>query len=133
MSCSILAKQQSLLMPITTIRPLGRLATFAELQALAAQHDVQINGNEQAGDFCHPNPEQPKVTGHYAFDMNGNIRGDFIGHVMGKLGGSFTLTTGKAEVTITEKPFLLPQAVLKSKVTEALKDFCAGFDRNHAG
>ncbi len=114
-------------MPFTITQRLERPPTFAELQALAGQHDVQPNGNALAGDFCHPNPEQPKVTGRYAFEPNGDIRGDFNGHVMSKLAGSFALTRGKAEVTITEKPFLLPEAVLKSTLSVVLKDFCARF------
>jgi hypothetical protein len=116
-------------MSVIITQSLGRPPTFSELQALAAQHDVRIHGNESAGDFCHPNLEQPKVTGHYAFDPNGDIRGDFTGHVMGTLAGSFVLTTGKAEIIVTEKPFLLPEAVLKSIVSNSLKDFCARFAR----
>ena len=116
-------------MSIIIAQPLGRPPTFPELQALAGQHDVRIHGNESAGDFCHPDLEQPKVTGHYAFDPNGDIRGDFTGQVMGKLAGSFVLTAGKAEIIVTEKPFLLPEAVLKSMVSAALKDFCARFER----
>ena len=139
-------------MSFTVTQPLGRPPTFAELQALAKQHDVQINVRvkglrphaagrvkdlqphvadngvgELTGDFCHPHPEQPKVKGNYTFEPNGDIRGDFTAHVMGTLTGTFLLTTGKAEVTVTEKPFLLPEAVLKIKISEALKDFCAKF------
>ena len=109
------------------MQQLVRPPMFAELQALAAQHDIHIHGNELAGDFCHPNPEQPRVTGHYAFEPNGDLRGDFTGHVMGKLAGSFALTTGKAEIIITEKPFLLPEAVLKSTLSVVLKSFCDKF------
>jgi len=114
-------------MPLTITQQLGRCPTFAELQALAGQHDVRINGNESAGEFYHPNSNQPKVTGHYAFEPNGDIRGDFAGHFMGKLSGFFTLTNGKAEVTVSEKPFLLPEALLKSTLSLALKDFCDKF------
>jgi len=114
-------------MPFIITQPLGRPPTFRELQALAGLHDVRILGNELAGDFCHPNPEQPKVTGHYAFEPNGDLRGDFTGHVMGKLAGRFVFTAGNAEITITEKPFLLPEAVLKSTLSVVLKDFCAKF------
>jgi hypothetical protein len=117
-------------MSLTITQPLGRPPTFAELQALAGQHDVQINGNESAGDFCHPNPKQPKVTGRYVFEPNGNIRGDFTGQVMGRLAGSFALTAGQAEVNITEKPFLLPEALLKSTLSVVLKDFCARFEKS---
>jgi hypothetical protein len=114
-------------MPFTVTQPLGRPPTFPELQELARQHDVQIHGNELAGGFHHPNQEQPKVTGNYAFELNGNIRGDFTSHVLGKLTGTFVFTTGKAEITINEKPFLIPEAMLKSKLAEALKEFCARF------
>lgn len=114
-------------MPFTVTQPLERLPTFPELQALAGQHDVQINGNELTGDFCHPDLEQPKVKGSYAFEPNGDIRGNFASRVMGKLTGTFVLTTGKAEITVAERPFLLPESILKSKLTEALKGFCARF------
>jgi hypothetical protein len=114
-------------MPFTVTHSLGRSPTFPELQALARQHDVHITGNEQAGGFHHPDQNQPKVKGNYAFEPNGDIRGDFTSYVIGKLTGTFVFATGKAEVTITEKPFLLPEAVLKSKLSEALKDFCAKF------
>ncbi len=113
--------------PFTVTQPLGRPPTFSELQALAGQHDVQIHGNERAGDFCHPNPEQPKVKGNYTFEPNGDFRGDFTGHIIGKLTGTFVFTTGKAEITVTERPFLLPESVLKSTLSGALKEFCARF------
>jgi hypothetical protein len=123
-------------MPFTVTHPLGRPPTFPELQALAGQYDVQIIRGGQAGEFCHPDPDQPKVKGNYAFEPNGDIRGNFNIRVkglrphaagLGKLTGSFVFMTGKAEVTITEKSFLLPEAVLKSKLSEALKEFCAKF------
>ena len=114
-------------MAFTVTHQLGRPPTFPELQELASQFDVQIDGNELAGGFCHPDPEQPKVKGNYTFEQNGDLRGDFTSHVMGKLTGTFEFTTGNAGITITEKPFLLPEAVLKSKLSEALKEFCAKF------
>jgi hypothetical protein len=114
-------------MPFTITHSLGRPPTFPELQALARQYDVQFNGNERAGDFCHPDEEHPRVKGNYAFEKNGDIRGDFTGNVIGKLTGIFVLMTGKAEITITDKPFLIPEAVLKSKLSEGLKEFCAKF------
>jgi hypothetical protein len=111
----------------TVTHQLGRLPTFPEVQALAEQHEVQIDGNGLAGGFCHLDPEQPKVKGNYAFEPNGDLCGDFAGHVMGKLTGTFEFTTGNARITITEKPFLLPEAVLKTMLSEALKEFCAKF------
>jgi hypothetical protein len=114
-------------MPFTVTQPLGRVPTFPELQELARRHEVQIHGNELAGDFHHPNREQPKVAGNYRFEPDGGLRGEFIGHALGKLTGTFVFVTGKAEVTITARPFLLPEAVLKSKLSEALTGFCAQF------
>jgi hypothetical protein len=114
-------------MPFTVTQPLGRPPTFPELQALAGRYDVQINGNELSGNFCHPDPDQPKVNGNYAFAPNGDIRGEFTGHVIGRLTGTFVFTTGTAGITIIEKPFLLPESVLKSTLSGALKEFCAKF------
>lgn len=114
-------------MPFIVTHPLARLPTFPELRELAGQYDVRLDGNEQAGRFWHPDAEQPRVQGNYAFAPNGNICGDFTGHVVGKLTGTFEITPGEAGITITEKPFLLPEAVLKSKLAEGLKQFCAGF------
>jgi hypothetical protein len=109
------------------MHPLGRPPTFLELHALAGQHDVRFNGNERAGDFCHPDPEQPKVKGNYTFEPNGDIRGDFTSQMFGKLAGTFLFAAGKVEITITERPFLLPEAMLKSKLSGALKEFCEKF------
>ena len=114
-------------MSLTITEPMGKVPTFSELQALALQHHVQIKGGPLNGNFCHPDAEHPKVTGRYAIESNGNIRGDFTSHVMGKVAGTFAMTTGKAEIIINEKPFLLPEALLKSTLSAALKDFCARF------
>jgi hypothetical protein len=114
-------------MSFTVTHQLGRPPTFPEVQALAEQHEVQINGNELTGGFCHSDPERPKVKGNYTFEPNGDLRGDFTGNVMGKLAGTFEFTAGNAGITITEKPFLLPEAVLKTMLSEALKEFCAKF------
>jgi hypothetical protein len=114
-------------MPITVTHPLGRVPTFAELQALARQHQVQIIGHAQAGDFQHPAGEQPQVTGNYVFAPDGALHGEFMAHVLGKVAGTFAFTSGQAEITITAKPFLLPEPVLKSKLSEELEKFCAQF------
>lgn len=114
-------------MPFTLTHPLVRVPTFQELQDLASQHEVQISGTEQIGTFRHPGGEQPNVTGNYQFAPDGSLHGDFTGQVLGKLAGTFTLVNGQAEITITEKPFLLPEAVLKSKLAGELEKFCAKF------
>jgi hypothetical protein len=110
-------------MSFTITQPMERAPTFAEIQMLAGQHDVQIIGEELAGDFYHPDSKQPKVAGRYTIDLKGGVHGDFNSNTMGKLAGHFALTARKIEVTITEKPFLLPEAMLKSALSVALKEF----------
>ncbi len=114
-------------MPFIVTQPLGRVPTFAELQAMAGQHDVQIHGDGRAGEFFHPDREQPKASGNYRFEPDGGLRGEFTGNVLGKLAGTFNFQAGNAAVTITAKPFLLPEAVLKAKLAEALAVVCAQF------
>jgi hypothetical protein len=114
-------------MPFTITQPLGRVPSFAELQALAGQHGVQIHGDVRAGEFFHPGREQPKVNGTYRFEPDDGLRGEFTANVLGKLAGTFIFRTGNAEVTITAKPFLLPEAVLKAKLAGALAEVCAQF------
>ncbi len=114
-------------MPFTVTQPLGRVPTFAELQSLSGQHGVLIHGDERAGEFFHPDREQPRVNGNYRFESDGGLRGEFTGNYLGKLAGTFVFRTGTAEITITAKPFLLPEAVLKAKLAEALAGFCAQF------
>jgi hypothetical protein len=114
-------------MPFTVTQPLGRVPSFAELQALAGQHGVQIHGDGRAGEFFHLGREQSKVSGNYRFEPDGRLRGEFIGNFLGKLAGTIVVQTGKAEVTITAKPFLLLEAVLKAKLAEALAEVCAQF------
>jgi len=67
------------------------------------------------------------MAGNYVFEPNGDVHGDFTSGILGKLAGTFILTAGKAEVTITEKPFLIPESVLKSKLAEGLKAFGGRF------
>lgn len=114
-------------MPFTITQALGRVPTFPELQALARQHQVQINGNGQAGEFQHPGSEQPTVAGNYVFEPDGNLRGDFTGNILGKLAGTFAFVKGRAEITITAKPLLLPEAFLKARLAAELEKFCAQF------
>jgi hypothetical protein len=114
-------------MPFTISHPLGRPPAFSELQELAKQYEVQIIGDEHGGNFWHPNQESPKANGKYTLEENGDLRGEFTGYALGKITGIFIAMTGKAEITIEKSPLLMPTAVLKPKLTEALKAFCAKF------
>ncbi|HEV2693873.1 MAG TPA: hypothetical protein VG347_13350 [Verrucomicrobiae bacterium] len=108
--------------PFTISHPLGRVPTFTEIRTLAQEFEIQISGNDQAGAVSHP-----KANGTYTFENKGGLRGDFTAVVLGKITGVFVLMTGKAEITITDKPYLLPVALLKSKLLQGLEAFCTRF------
>jgi hypothetical protein len=98
-------------MSFTIIRDLERIPSYSILCKLAEQNHVQVSGDEHTGSFSFSGGE-----GDYAFGENG-IRGTFAGH---GVTGAFAFETGKAEVTITDKPFWLPEALLKQKIAEGL-------------
>jgi len=77
--------------------------------------------------FCHPDPEQPKVKGNYTFEPNGRHPRQICRRRARETGRELRVYDWKGEITITEKPFLLPEAVLKSTLSVVLKDFCAKF------
>jgi hypothetical protein len=109
-------------MRFTVTHTIGRVPTFAELQNLAKEHDVQIVGDDQKGEFNHP-----KAAGKYTFENGGELRGDFTGQVLGQITGFYVFMTGRADITITEWPFLLPERILRPRILEGLKAFCAKF------
>ena len=78
---------------------------------LAEQNHVRVTGNEHTGSFSCGG-----VEGDYQFGEDG-IHGKFAGH--GNM-GQFSFEIGKAAVTITDKPFWLPEMLLKQQITEGL-------------
>lgn len=107
--------------PFTVSHPLGRVPTFGELQEKAKLYEVQIKGNDRAGEWMHS-----KAAGKYSFEKAGEISFDFSVPVPGLTGFSL-LQAGKAEITITERPFYVPESLLKPKIMEHLKVFCDMF------
>ena len=85
------------------------------LRKLAAQNQINITGSERAGSFsCRG------VTGDYEFGEAG-LRGKLSGH---GVKGEFSFVGGEVVVTITDKPFWLPEMLLKQKLTAGLDTFC---------
>jgi hypothetical protein len=103
-------------MAFTITRNLERLPSYSLLCKLAEQKRVHVTGNELAGSFsCRG------VEGDYQYGADG-IHGKFAGH---GVTGEFTFEIGKVALTITDKPFWLPEMLLKQKLAEGLNTFCA--------
>ena len=83
---------------------------------LAEQNHIHVTGNERTGSFLWRG-----VAGAYEFSED-RIHGTFAGH---GVTGAFSFEIGKAAVTITDKPFWLPEMLLKQKITEGLATLCS--------
>jgi hypothetical protein len=84
---------------------------------LAEQNHVCLTGNERTGSFsCRV------VEGDFKFGED-CIHGTFAGS---GVTGEFSFEIGKAAITITDKPFWLPEMLLKQKITEGLDTLCNG-------
>ena len=98
-------------MSFTIIKNLEQLPSYSMLCKLAEENHVHITGNEHTGSFL-----SHGVEGDYEIGEDG-IRGKFTGH---GVTGTFSFEIGKATVTVTDKPFWLPERLLKHKITEGL-------------
>jgi hypothetical protein len=101
-------------MSFTITRGLDHLPSYATLCKLAEQYHFNITGNELTGSFSFRGGE-----GHYQFDANG-MHGTFVAH---RVTGRFSLEIGRAIVTVIEKPFWLPEMLLKRKIEDGLNTF----------
>lgn len=98
-------------MSFTIIKNLEQPPTYAMLCKLAEQNHVRVTGDERSGRFsCRG------VEGDYVLGDEG-IHGNLAGH--GVL-GAFSFEIGRATVTISDKPFWLPELLLKQKIAEGL-------------
>lgn len=103
-------------MSFTITRNLEQLPSQAMLRKLAEQNHVHLAGNESSGTFsCRG------VEGSYETSAAGT-HGTFAGH---GVTGEFSFEPGKVAVTITDKPFWLPEMLLKQKIAERLDLLCA--------
>jgi hypothetical protein len=96
-------------------RQLAQLPSYAALRQLAEQNGVNVIGNEHAGSL-----QGQGGNGDYEFGAD-YVRGDFSAY---GVVGTFECVPGKATVTVTDKPFWLPEALLKQKLAEGLERFC---------
>jgi hypothetical protein len=98
-------------MAFTINHPLQQLPTYSRLCQLAEQHHFLVTGDEHAGSFS-----RDGVAGSYQFSKAG-IQGNFAAH---GVKGTYVLAGGQAAVTVEEKPFWLPETLLKQKIAEGL-------------
>ena len=106
-------------MSFTIVENLDQLPSYPLLCRLAEQNRIRITGDELAGSFL-----GREVAGDYEFGGDA-IRGRFASH---GVAGEFSFEVGKATVTVIEKPFWLPEMLLRSKIVEGLDLF-----RNEVG
>ena len=78
---------------------------------MAEQNQVRVAANERTGSLSGDG-----IEGDCKFGDDG-IHGKFAGH---RITGAFSFEIGTGAVTITDKPFWLPELLLKRKVTEGL-------------
>jgi len=103
-------------MSLTITQNLEEVPSYAMLCRLAGQNQVQLTGNERTGSFS-----SRGVEGNYEFAgecLHGEVSG--LG-----VKGRFDFEAGKVTVTITDKPFWLPEALLKQEITDGLAVLCA--------
>lgn len=98
-------------MSFTIIKILEQLPSYLMLCKLAEQNSVRVTGDERTGSFSGHGME-----GDYKFGDDG-IHGKFAGH---RVTGTFSFEIGKAAVTVTDKPFWLPETLLTQKIMEGL-------------
>jgi hypothetical protein len=82
---------------------------------LAEQHHIHITGDERTGSFSGRG-----VEGDFQISEQ-NIRGAFASH---GVKGVFAFQIGEATLTVTDKPFWLPEVLLKQKITGGLNSLC---------
>ena len=102
-------------MLFTITRKLDLHPSYSTLRKLAEQSKVCVIGNEHVGSFS-----SSGVEGTYKFNAQ-DIRGTFACH---GVKGEFSLELGNAAITINEKPFWLPETLLKQKITNGLEKIC---------
>lgn len=102
-------------MSFTIRRKLEQVPSHATLCKLAEQNHIRITGDERTGSFSGRG-----VAGDYQLGDDGS-QGTFAGH---GVTGKFSLTPGEVAVTITGKPFWLPETLLRQRLADGLDRFC---------
>ena len=102
-------------MSFTITRKIERLPSYSLLCKLAEENRVQVTGNEHAGSFS-----VRGVRGDYEICKD-CVHGKLAGH---GVTGEFSFVIDQATITVGDKPFWLPETLLRQKITEGLDTFC---------
>ncbi len=106
-------------MPFTIVKTVQGLPSYAGLVRVAEKNHVRLTGDDQVGSFAGHG-----VAGDYAFSPNG-IHGRFAGH---GITGEFAFEADAASVTILDKPFWIPETLLRQKITAGLDELWKELD-----
>lgn len=98
-------------MSFAITRRFEQVPGYSALCKLAVENQVIVVGNEHTGSFS-----RKDLQGDYQFG-EGSMKGRFSSH---GVNGEFTIENGEAAVTVIEKPFWLPESLLKRKIAEGL-------------
>jgi len=98
-------------MAFMIIKNLEQLPSYPMLRKLAEANHVRVTGDEHTGSFS-----SGDVEGDYQFREDG-LHGTFA--TCG-VTGEFSFEIGQATVTVIEKPFWLPETLLRHKIVEGL-------------
>ncbi len=101
-------------MSFTIVKNLEQIPSYPTLCELAQRNQVLVFGDEHSGSFS-----ARGVQGDYHFNGEG-IQGKFSGH---GVRGEYSLSAGIATVSVIEKPFWLPESLLKRKIEDGLTSF----------
>jgi hypothetical protein len=111
-------------MAFTINQPLEPVPAYPALCKLAERNQVTVAGDERAGSFSGRG-----VEGKYEYGPD-SLRASFAGH---GIVGEFSAGAGQAAVTVLDKPFWLPEALLRQKIREGLERFVIELAQPAAG
>ena len=92
-----------------------RLPTLPQLEAVAARLGVSFQGNPTQG--CY---RGPGMDGAYHF-LPECITGTFAGH---GVRGDFSWELQHLRITVSEKPFFVPESLVRARVTAGFDALC---------
>jgi hypothetical protein len=98
-------------MSFTITKRLEQLPSYSALCKLAVENQISVVGDEHTGSFSGQG-----LQGDYQFGER-SMKGKFSSHGVRV---EFGIENGEAAVSVIEKPFWLPESLLKRKIEDGL-------------